>query len=336
MTLSADDPLALIPAGLEDAFCRELRQGRRPRVEDYIHQCGDGSIVREYFELLQYMEAGTAGPAVAVPQRLSGYTTHAVLGRGAMSTVYRARQLSTGTEVALKVLTSPCGSLQDRFLREADIMRRLDHPGIVRLLETWVDGSHCVHVMPLIRGRTLEVESARRVDTPGSRAHQLSICRWGQQIADALQHAHERGIIHRDIKPGNVMIDEQEQAVIIDFGLSRSGDRLNLSNSGDAIGTPRYMAPEQFRGRSDARSDIYSVGVVLWQLITGELPWESHRGSASAVRLPDTAAAAPNVLPALGRLIDDCCHDRPERRPRTAAELRGRLLRLATTLGHCQ
>lgn len=329
MNISVEDPLALISVELEHDFCRRMRLGQRPCVDEYAGRCGNNPVAREYFELLLFLEspAAEAPPAVSLP-KLTGYETVAVLGRGSVSTVYQARQLSTGQDVALKVLRSPPEIVRDRFLREADIMRCLDHPGIVRLQETWMLGRDCVHVMSLVSGRSLAEESASWRNAGGSGRQQM-IAGWGQQIADALQHAHQRGVIHRDIKPGNIMINHCRRAVILDFGLScYTSGGMDLSNPGDAIGTPRYMAPEQFRGRSDPRTDIYSVGVVLWELITGKQPWGGTDSFASQT-LPPTAAVSPQVLPSLGRLIDDCCQEQADLRPQSAAELSGRLQQIS-------
>ena len=191
-----------------------------------------------------------------------------------MGVVYRAQQLSLNREVAVKMIQenrplSP--ENRQRFFAEAEANARLDHPGIVPLYEVGEFHGHPYFSMQLVRGETLG-DRLKRGPLPQREAAQIMV-----EVCRAIGFAHLRGVLHRDIKPTNIMLDDQDQVKITDFGLAKFSDSAdNLTRTGAVIGTPSYMSPEQASGRSSLvgrRSDIYSLGTVLYHLLTGRPPF---------------------------------------------------------------
>ena len=231
-----------------------------------------------------------AAPAAGEPSRLPGFVAPDVpevaklfpqleiqqlLGQGGMGAVYRARQPALDRLVAVKILpsrTSADAGFADRFAREARALARLNHPNVVGVYEFGVvDGLH-YFIMEFVDGLNLrQVQQAGRI----SPREALKII---PQICDALQYAHEQGVVHRDIKPENVMLDKKGRVKITDFGLAKilglEAKDLRLTGAGEVVGTPHYMAPEQIEHPQDVdhRADIYSLGVVFYEILTGELP----------------------------------------------------------------
>ena len=216
-----------------------------------------------------------AGPARQPPQ-IEGYDATDLLGQGGMGTVWRAVQQSTGRQVALKVLgRAAFGSdrEQRRFEREVELAARLEHPHIARVYDSGLYYSMYYYAMELIDGVPLD----EYVQQNGlNRQQVLSLVR---DVCRAVQHAHQRGVIHRDLKPSNVLVTGDGQPHIVDFGLAKAvldeGPALTVSLGGDVVGTPAYMSPEQAAGKpieADTRSDVYSLGVVLYRLLTGTSP----------------------------------------------------------------
>ena len=197
------------------------------------------------------------------------------IGRGGMSRVYRARDIRHDRDVALKLLDPELAVTlgSERFLREIRISSRLQHPNIVPLFDSGADGEFFWYTMPLVEGDTLE----RRIDAEGSLPVDEAV-RIARQVATALAYAHRQGIVHRDIKPGNIMLTG-DVAVVTDFGVARAVDeaRDRMTATGLAIGSVAYMSPEQWTAGSevDARSDVYSLGCVLYEMLTGQPPFAS-------------------------------------------------------------
>lgn len=208
--------------------------------------------------------------AAAFPQ----YEIEALLGRGGMGAVYRARHRKLGRTVAIKVLLADHGEPEftERFEREARALAQLDHPSIVGVHDIGETEHFCFLVMDHVDGTDL-----RRLMAQGQLTVQDALD-WIPQICDALQYAHENGVVHRDIKPENVLIDQDGKVRIADFGLAKvlaaDGANPTLTRTMQGLGTPHYMAPEQLSaaGKVDHRADIYSLGVMLYELLTGELP----------------------------------------------------------------
>lgn len=210
---------------------------------------------------------------------LEGYDLIDILGRGGMGVAYEAFQRSTGRRVAVKFMLPSFASLETarrRFEREVELCARLQHPGIVSVIDSGVRNGQFYYVMEFAPGRPLN-----EFFPPGQRAPDAVLALMCL-ICDAVDYAHQRGVLHRDLKPSNIIVDDAGQPRILDFGLAKSFDpgvRLgvehSLSEPGQMIGTLGYMSPEQSRGRFDlmsVRSDVYSLGVIAYELLTGSLP----------------------------------------------------------------
>jgi|LSQX01.1.fsa_nt_gb serine/threonine-protein kinase len=196
------------------------------------------------------------------------------IGRGGMGVVYRARQLSLDRVVALKVLTTTGmgdDTSAERFQREALAMAHLQHPGIVDIIEVGQQDDLRYFAMQYVEGESLESLIRRGGCLDVEVAAEITA-----QIADALQHAHERGVVHRDIKPANILIKADGRAVVTDFGIAKAMEGISSGHSltQGAIGTPEYMSPEVIRGNPfDGRADIYSLSIVTYQMLTGRVPF---------------------------------------------------------------
>jgi len=264
--------------------------------------------------------------------RLSGYEIVERLGGGGMAVVYRAVQQPLGREVALKALSSEL--FQDdgfvkRFETEAKTLARLDHPNILPIYDFEVIDGNAFLTMPLIRGGTLRDILNRGTLDP------LTAWRYLREIGDGLQHAHDAGIVHRDLKPTNVLIHSDGRAMLADFGLARgAGQPTHLTTIGLAIGTPGYMAPEQVMGHDvDKRADIYAMGVLTFEMLTGRLPYiGSNRMEVAYATvnspIPSAVKINPNLPDELDVLLAKVLAKDPAQRPQTVRELLALMARL--------
>jgi len=197
------------------------------------------------------------------------------LGRGGMAIVFKAREKQLEREVAIKVLPFSLAfdkEFVERFQREARTSAKLEHPGIIPIYRVGKSGRVIYFVMKFLRGKPLASVLAARGSLPPAEIRQILV-----QVARALAYAHKGGIVHRDIKPDNIMFDEHGQAVVTDFGIAKAATGGKLTGTGMSIGTPHYMSPEQARAQQlDGRSDVYSLGVVAYQSLTGSVPFDGE------------------------------------------------------------
>jgi serine/threonine-protein kinase len=209
--------------------------------------------------------------ALKIGHRLADYTIDAVLGGGGMGDVYKVTNRLTGGEDAAKLLkpelTSDPAQL-DRFLQEIRTLARLNHENIVALRTALTVGEQLMMVMEYVDGDSLDKVRGRLRELEG-------VLGLTAQLLRALQYAHEKGIIHRDIKPQNIMVAMSGRAKVLDFGIAKIVQERRITPTGFMVGSPYYMAPEQIKGETlDARTDIYSLGIVLYEMITHKLPFD--------------------------------------------------------------
>ena len=246
------------------------------------------------------------------------------LGSGGMATVYLAEDQELGRRVAIKILDSKHASdaqFVERFRREASSAAGLSHPNIVQIYDRGkAEGTYYI-AMEVCEGRTLKELIVDRGPSPIPVA-----VNYGRQILAALRFAHRNGVVHRDIKPHNVLVDEEGRVKVTDFGIARAG-ASEMTEVGSIIGTAQYLSPEQARGAPvDARSDLYSVGVVLYELLTGEAPYNGETPVEIAMKhlsaVPEPPSAKrPDVPPELDRLVMKLIAKAPEDRYQSAGEM---------------
>lgn len=252
------------------------------------------------------MRLGIAAQPGGTPSELPGFEMLGSLGRGGMGEVFRAQQLSLGREVAVKFLRADlpsAGWMPERFENEARTMAALRHPNLVTVHDcVRLDNGSVAIVMELVDGGSL-----RRHLAAGGLPLAQALA-WARDIAEGLRAAHSAGIVHRDVKPENVLIDTAERARVTDFGMAFSiSESARLTQTGAAIGTVGYMAPEQLRGEpADARADVFSFGVLLYEMLTGRLP----QGSFSPA-----GELRPEVPQAIDTFIQAALRPERERRP---------------------
>jgi Tol biopolymer transport system component len=268
----------------------------RREVELLLERASSGFLDQPAIHLPELLSGSTATVTVtemASGARLGPYQIEHKLGEGGMGEVFRAIDTRLGRAVAIKITRE---QFNDRFQREAHAISSLNHPNICTLFDV---GPNFL-VMELVEGETI----AQRLNQ-GPMPVEM-VCRYGLQIAAALEEAHSKGIVHRDLKPGNVMI-AKSGVKVLDFGLAKSGQDETVTGSHVVVGTPAYMAPEQRDGKpADARSDIYSFGCMLHEMLTGS------RVSVQRKRI---------ASPRLERIVSRCLETDPGRRLQSAAEL---------------
>src|SRR5262245_24769018 len=225
---------------------------------------------------VQAIATGTLQETDLVREALAAeYEIIEELGRGGMALVYRARDRQLEREVAIKVLPFSLAfdkEFVERFQREARTSAKLEHPNIIPIYRVGRSGRVIYFVMKFLRGKPLSALLAARGTIPAAEIRQVLA-----QVARALAYAHKGGIVHRDIKPDNIMFDEHGHAVVTDFGIAKAASGGKLTGTGMSIGTPHYMSPEQAKAQSlDGRSDIYSLGVVAYQCLTGTVPFDGE------------------------------------------------------------
>ena len=253
------------------------------------------------------------------------YQLEEFVGKGGMALVFRATDMRTGHDVAVKILRPEFNNDQeflDRFQREALAASKMSHHNIVNLLDVGNEDDYHYLVLEYMRGRTLKAVISEKGKLPESIAAQIAI-----RILSALQHAHSNGIIHRDIKPGNVLVNAEGHIKVADFGIARVAGSNTLSKNDSVIGSAHYFSPEQARGDDvTVASDIYSVGVVMYEMLTGRVPFDGDTPVAIALQhisaLPQPLSASEaGISPAMERVVLTALNKDPKNRFHSAADM---------------
>jgi eukaryotic-like serine/threonine-protein kinase len=259
------------------------------------------------------------------------YRIEAVIGSGGMSTVYRAFDETLERPVAIKVLAREIAqdpSALERFRREARTVAQISHPHVVMVIDAGEEEAQPYIVFEHIDGDTLKDRIRRSGPLPISEAVAYAI-----EIGRALEAAHERQLVHRDVKPQNVLIDEEGRAKVTDFGIARNLDAAGrgLTGAGRVVGTTDYVSPEQAMGHQvTPQSDLYSLGIVLYEMLTGEVPFKGDSSMDVAVKhvregLPDVRRRRPEISAALASAVERATAKDVEHRYRSASEMVGEL-----------
>jgi serine/threonine-protein kinase len=241
--------------------------------------------------------------------RLSGrYRIENEIGSGGMSTVYCAFDETLERQVALKIMHSDISSdtaALERFRREARTVAQLSHPHVVMVIDAGEDQGHPYIVFEHVRGETLKDRVRREGPLPIAEAVAYAI-----EIGRALQAAHEQGLVHRDVKPQNVLLDEEGRAKVTDFGIALGLEPEGLTAAGRVVGTTDYVSPEQAMGQEvTGQSDVYSLGIVLFEMLTGAVPFTGESGVSVAMKhvregIPDVQRRRPEVSAALAGVLE--------------------------------
>jgi tRNA A-37 threonylcarbamoyl transferase component Bud32 len=337
------DPLDMVA----EEFAERCRGGEQPSLNEYLTRYPQwADELRELLpaaammeELRRHKRGARAVAEYESIQRLGDYRIVREIGRGGMGIVYEAVQESLGRHVALKVL--PRHSLLDpkklaRFQLESQAAAALHHSNIVPVFGVGEHEGLHYYVMQLIPGQGLHEVLARLrqgtswAEIMGSNAPSepewRSIARLGIQAADALDYAHKHGTLHRDVKPANILLDSQGTVWLTDFGLAKVMEQNNLTSTGDLVGTLQYLAPESLHGQSDARSDVYSLGLTLYELLTRTPPFPESNPARLLQQVSSNEPVRPRKLnPALPRDLETillkAIAREPARRYQTAGAL---------------
>src|SRR6266545_264266 len=251
------------------------------------------------------------------------YRLESKLGSGGMSTVYLARDETLERWVAVKVMHREISDQPDqleRFRREARAVAQLSHPNVVAVIDAGEDGGYPYIVFEYVDGETLK----QRIDRLGRLAVDEAAA-YAIEVGRGLAAAHARQLVHRDVKPQNVLIDPEGRAKVTDFGIARSLESDGLTKTGRVLGTTDYVSPEQAMGHGvDARSDIYSLGVLLYEMLTGEVPFEAESVVGVAMKhvneeMPDVQKRRPEISSALAAVVERSTAKDPKKRYRDMA-----------------
>ncbi|MHC5011427.1 MAG: serine/threonine-protein kinase, partial [Planctomycetota bacterium] len=270
--MSEAEKQLLVARSLEDFHSRRAR-GEAPIAEDYSDPLGEA-----YDDFLDVLAAETALDALleppaeeALPRDFGPYTLLREIGRGAAGIVYEAVHRELGRREAVKILRTAFDAedtANERFRREAKALARIEHPNVVEIFGAGEVEGRLYYAMALLEGPSL-AKIARSAEPVDARV----LCEGLAGVADALRALHEAGVVHRDVKPSNIIVAPDGRMVLADFGLARAVGSASMTRTGQALGTPLYMSPEQMLGKRDAidgRSDVYGLGATLYEVLAGQ------------------------------------------------------------------
>ena len=235
-------------------------------------------------------------------EKIGKYDIVGILGKGAMGIVYKAFDPDISREVAIKTIRfdlvengTEKDDLMGRFMREAQAVGRLNHPNIITIYDVGREGDMTYIVMQFIEGQSLQSRISAHEKFSVDKTIKLML-----QLCDALECAHEKGIVHRDIKPANILMDKSEKPYVADFGVARV-ETSTLTQTGTAVGTPSYMAPEQVSGTNvDSRADIFSLGVIMYEMLTGKRPFAGDSITTIIYKIMNEEPLSPLEVPGQG------------------------------------
>jgi CheY-like chemotaxis protein/predicted Ser/Thr protein kinase len=261
-----------------------------------------GILRRVYGEDLPPLDISSLPPEMLISKR---YSIKKLLGRGGMGAVYLAYDRELNVQVAMKFLKPDLGKdpiVLERFKREIVLARKIVHPNVVRIYDLGEHQGARFISMEYITGKSLKFRIKKSGPIPIDES--ISIIK---PICSALQAIHTLGIIHRDLKPQNILIDENKVLKVLDFGIAHAADATEITGDGGLIGTPAYMSPEQVSGNSvDARSDLYSLGIIIYEMLSGKLPYYSELPAALVMKhLTDQAVPLSELMPVLSGFLSD-------------------------------
>lgn len=349
---------------LAERFAERIRAGQRPSVEQFAAEYPEhAAMIRLMFpgiEMVERLRARDESRRLgsprqpAVPETLGDFRLLREIGRGGMGVIYEAVQQSLGRHVALKVIGAihaGSGRHRERFRREAEAVAGLHHTNIVALFGTGEDRGLQFHAMQLIQGVSLDAwidhlrsgrgdhaepglssadadavdEIVGRIGGAPGAAYDRHVARWVATIAAALEYAHGQGVLHRDIKPSNLILDREGTVWLTDFGLASREASDRMTQTGELVGTLRYMAPEQLRGEFDARGDVYCLGLTLYELLTlrpaiGGSTAELLHGNRQRM-IPAPRGIRPDLAKDLETIVIKACAADPSHRYASAGDL---------------
>jgi serine/threonine protein kinase/Tfp pilus assembly protein PilF len=318
-------------------FVDEYLRGQKPDIEEFVRQYTDcEDLLRQRIQnllkintlfdtLVQTDESDFSATATGldlVGKKVGSFEIKEIIGRGGMGVVYLAHDMRLDRSVAVKTMPAELqasSTAQARFKREAKLLASLNHPNIAVIHEIVEEKKSGYLILEYIPGQTLAERIARE---PLNLEEALSI---GQQIAETVSAAHEKGVVHRDLKPGNIKIMPDGRVKVLDFGLAKASASegkpvdATVTQPGHIMGTPAYMSPEQARGKpTDKRSDIWSFGCIMYQMLTGELPFEGETATDTLARVierqPDWEKLPQDTPTNIRTLMRRCLEKKSERR----------------------
>ena len=271
-------------------------------------------------------------PAITALRHVTGgrYSVMHRVGEGGMANVYYALNIALDCPVVIKVMhphLARDSDMRERFRREAESAAQLVHPHICSITDFGIVGDQVFLVMPYLARGTLADRINNRRSFPPERTAAIAA-----QVACALDYAHRHGLVHRDIKPDNILFDEDENALVTDFGIATGHFRARMTGTGNVMGTPHYMSPEQARGKLlDGRSDLYALGVVMYETLLGFPPFDGADGYSISYKHVTETAAAPDVVdsripPQLSAIVMKCLAKRASDRYQRGHELADALI----------